>query len=369
MRRALICLTLFVAGCSGGSGNFVVVGVHGVPSATTGLQVRSALDGQPAQALEQFAQPSGGFGSDTSFALDLGSTTSGRLSIAVEAWVDSCAVASRSADLKLAAEGGSMLDLTLDAIDPQDCTGGYQHLPDMVRVPGTRFTMGCNQSADANCVTDEEPQHLVTLSSFFIDRAELSSVAYHTCQTRAGCGAALIDQGASPAAEAFITWDDAQAYCQARGKRLPTEAEWELAARGTDGRIYPWGNDAPTCALANFSAVAGQPCYDLNSFFVAPIDQFGGLSPYGALGMAGNVEEWVADWYASAYPAPPSTNPTGPANGLQRVLRGGSWISSPAEIRASRRNHNAPDASAAPPSMLTPDANSSTMGIRCARTQ
>jgi formylglycine-generating enzyme required for sulfatase activity len=369
MRRALICLTLVVAGCSSGSGNFVVVGVHSVPSGTTSLQVRSALDGQPAQALDPFAQPSGGFGSDTSFALDLGRTTSGRLSISVEAWVGGCAAASRSADLKLAAEGGSTLDLTLDAIDPQDCTGNYEHLPEMVRVPGTRFAMGCNPSADANCVSDEEPQHAVTLSSFFIDRTEISAAAYRTCQTRAGCGAALLNQDPSAAAETFITWDDAQAYCQARGKRLPTEAEWELAARGTDGRIYPWGNDAPSCTLANFSPVAGRPCFDVNSFFVGPIDQFGGLSPYGALGMAGNVEEWVADWYATAYPAPPSTNPTGPTSGVQRVLRGGAWISSAAEIRASRRNHNAPDASAPPPSMLTPEANSSTMGIRCARTQ
>jgi formylglycine-generating enzyme required for sulfatase activity len=366
MRHALLCLATALAGCSGGGGNYVVVSVHGVPSTASALQVRSALDEQPAQTIEQFMQPSGGFGSDTSFALNLGSTTSGRLSVAVEAWADRCALASRSADIPLST-GQLALDLTLDAIDPQDCTGGYQHLPDMVRVPGTKFTMGCDHSVDSACETDELPLHSVTLSSFFIDRTEVSVAAYDSCEKHAGCGMSLLDQVASAAAEAFITWDMAKAYCEARGKRLPTEAEWELAARGTDGRIYPWGNDAPTCALANYEPTLGTNC--LSGDVVGRVDQFVGVSPYGAFGMAGNVEEWVADWYAGAYPAPAATNPTGPASGIQKVLRGGSWLSQPAQIRASRRNANAPDASAPSSSTLTPQENSTTMGIRCARSQ
>ncbi|MGZ3439916.1 MAG: formylglycine-generating enzyme family protein, partial [Polyangia bacterium] len=137
-------------------------------------------------------------------------------------------------------------------------------------------------------------------------------------------------------------------------------------ARGTDGRIYPWGNDAPTCTLANFEPSAGTNCYDMDSFFVGPIDRFGGVSPYGAIGMAGNVEEWVADWFASSYTPAAATNPTGPANGIQKVLRGGSWLSDATEIRATQRNFNAPDASS---STLTAQQNSTTFGIRCARSQ
>ena len=365
MRRALLLATL-VAGCSP-RGNFVIVNVHAVPSGATGFYVRSALDEQPAQIVEQFAAPADGFGSDTSFALQM-SSTSGRLSVSVEAWIDHCAAASRSADLNLA-EGELMLELPLDAIDPQDCSGSYQHLPEMVRVPGVRFTMGCDHNVDASCETDEVPLHAVTLSSFFIDRTEVSSAAYRSCQAHNQCGPALLDQVASPTAQAFITWDAAKAFCEARGKRLPTEAEWELAARGTDGRIFPWGNDAPTCALANYAPDSMTSCYKVNGDVVGPIDRFGGVSPYGALGMAGNVEEWVADWYATAYAPAAATNPTGPASGVQRVLRGGSWLSQPAQIRASRRNANAPDATAPASSTLTPVENSTTFGIRCARSQ
>jgi formylglycine-generating enzyme required for sulfatase activity len=369
MRRALtFVLAAAVASCSPG-GHFIIVNIHNLPAATTGLYARSALDQQPAQIVEQFAAPSDGFGSDSSFALELPNDVTGRLSVSVEAWIDKCAAASRSADVVLVS-GELTVELSLDAIDPQDCSGNFVHPPDMVRVPGVRFTMGCNSAADPSCETDEQPTHLVTLPSYFIDRTEVSRAAYRSCQAHSSvCTPALIDQPASTAAEAFIPWDGADAYCRARGKRLPTEAEWELAARGTDGRIYPWGNDAPTCSLANYEPVAGNnPCYAVNSDFVGPIDAFGGVSPYGALGMAGNVQEWVADWYASAYSAAPVTNPTGPASGIHRVLRGGSWISQAAELRASRRNANAPDATDAS-GQLTKEANSTTMGIRCARSQ
>ena len=107
----------------------------------------------------------------------------------------------------------------------------------------------------------------------------------------------------------------------------------------------------------------------MGGLVVGPIDQFTGTSPYGAIGMAGNVEEWVADWYASAYPATAQIDPSGPTSGVLKVLRGGSWISDESELRATRRVPNAPDASAPSSSSLTPQENSTTFGIRCARAQ
>lgn len=364
--RALPFLAL-VVGCS--SPEYAVVNVHGLPPLLTNLNVRASLDDQPAKMVEQFAPPSGGFGSDTSFALNLGSNK-GRLAVSVEAWVASCAVASQSAEAQLSGSGQLTVEMTLDKITPEDCSGKYEHLPEMVRIAGQSFTMGCNKAIDTRCETDESPPHMVTLSSYFIDRTETSAAAYKGCVTRGQCPSALLDLPPSTEAESFITWDDASAFCKARGKRLPTEAEWELAARGSDGRIYPWGNDAPTCDRANFSPVPMQPCFrGSDGSFVGAIDGFSGLSPFGALGMAGNVEEWVGDWYVSSYPAAALTDPTGPATGVQRVLRGGSWISSPAQIRTSRRNANAPDASPPPNVNITPTTNSTTMGIRCARSQ
>ena len=115
-----------------------------------------------------------------------------------------------------------------------------------------------------------------------------------------------------------VDWDQASAYCQWAARRLPTEAEWEKAALDNDGRNFPWGNQTPTCYLANFSGCEG----DTSAVDSHPA----GKSPYGALDMAGNVWEWVPDWYNyNYYRQSPSNNPTGPASGGTRVLRGGAW--------------------------------------------
>ncbi|MCB0106099.1 MAG: SUMF1/EgtB/PvdO family nonheme iron enzyme, partial [Caldilineaceae bacterium] len=134
-----------------------------------------------------------------------------------------------------------------------------------------------------------------------------------------------------------VTWHQAQAYTRWVGGRLPTEAEWEKAARGTDGRKYPWGNDEPTPELCNYYGSGLGTWTDVGSYPK-------GASPYGVLDMAGNVYDWTADWYdKSYYKGSAPRNPTGPAEGTARTLRGGSWDDSGSYVRCAPRGGSYPD--------------------------
>ena len=193
---------------------------------------------------------------------------------------------------------------------------------------------------------DEQPVHTVYLDAFWIDQTEVTNSMYDVCVAEGACLAAAnsplqtdrcISGGSMDSPVTCVDWNMANTYCQWAGRRLPSEAEWEKAARGTDGRTYSWGNAVPTCALANLFGMGfmNPPCVG----HLTPVGNYpAGASPYGALDMAGNAWEWVNDWYsASYYRQSPKSNPTGPANGEYRVVRGVSWGGGGDESRSAYR--------------------------------
>jgi formylglycine-generating enzyme required for sulfatase activity len=208
----------------------------------------------------------------------------------------------------------------------------------MLFVPAGKFKMGSDTGE-----SDEKPAHTVYLDSFWIDRTEMTNAMYAKCVQTGNCTPPSSSKsythdsyyGNSQYADypvIYVSWNDANAYCEWRGDgtRLPTEAEWEKAARGTDVRTYPWGNDSPNSDLLNYNQNVG----DTTQVGNYP----SGASFYGALDMAGNVWEWVADWYSETfYASSPSSNPLGPVSGQYRVLRGGSWSSYVYSVRSAFR--------------------------------
>jgi len=208
-------------------------------------------------------------------------------------------------------------------------------------VPAGDFLMGTEKTF-VGSQPDEVPQHKVTLSAFWIDETEVTQAMYQECIDRGGCTPISEDLAAALAHDPTlpvtgVSWHQAAAYCAWAGRRLPTEAEWEKAARGTDGRLYPWGwVGAPKSGSSlrlNFCDASCPFAYRDSSIDdgfaeAAPVGQFPeGVSPYGAMDMAGNVWEWVADWYQSdAYQATSVPDPQGPTSGMWKVMRGGSWL-------------------------------------------
>jgi len=226
-----------------------------------------------------------------------------------------------------------------------------------VFVPEGDYEMGSN-TGDNN----ERPAHIVYLDGFYIDRTEVTNGMYRQCVQAGACS--LPQYNGSYSRESYfgnsqywdypvisVTWQQAGDYCTWAGRRLPTEAEWEKAARGTSGRIYPW-KDEFKCDNGNFDDETQQDMYvvpggpDCDGYAdTAPVGSYpSGASPYGALDMAGNISEWVADWFsADYYSQSPRDNPAGPASGNYRVLRGGSWSLGMWEARSTHRDPRTPD--------------------------
>jgi len=203
---------------------------------------------------------------------------------------------------------------------------------EMVRVPAGEFIMGSDSGG-----ADEKPVHRVYLDEFFIDKYEVTNEQYLQCVSAGPCSPNEKYGGFTDPQQPVVgvDWTQASTYCSWAGKRLPTEAEWEKAARGTDGRTYPWG-EGIDCSRANYG-----DCKHGKTKLVGSYPS--GASPYGAMDMAGNVWEWVADWYDEKYYASsPNQNPKGPSSGSYRVLRGGSWYNGTGDLRSSDRFNNGP---------------------------
>lgn len=224
----------------------------------------------------------------------------------------------------------------------------------MVYVPAGEFVMG------GGLLPNEQPPHTVRLDPFWIDTYEVTNASYKQCVDAGACRPPA-STGSNEYTTYFgdpsydnypvnqIDWADAMQYCTWAGEQLPTEAQWEKAARGTDERIYPWGNTWDP-ALAH-SVLDGY----LNTAEVG--SKPGGASPYGAMDMAGNVWEWVADWYSEEYYAvSPADNPTGPETGKVRALRGGGYGGYDAGMRTVVRRGD-----------ITPLERQTFIGFRCAK--
>ena len=215
---------------------------------------------------------------------------------------------------------------------------------EMVKIPAGNYMMGSN-AADAH--TDEKPLHAVWLYDFWIDKLPVTNQAYQRCVDSGICSEpedrsskSRSDYYQNPVYANYpvvnVDWNQANNYCRWKGKRLPTEAEWEKAAKGDDDRIYPWGNIPPDEYRVNFDNQIGDTV-EVGKYLA-------GKSPYGVLDMAGNVWEWVSDWYSETYYQDIGTavisNPKGPEAGSYRVLRGGSYGSRAWYLRVSVRSGN-----------------------------
>jgi formylglycine-generating enzyme required for sulfatase activity len=228
----------------------------------------------------------------------------------------------------------------------------------MVQVPAGDFCMGSRDSDDRNADGDEKPMHVVHLDEFWIDKYEVTNEQFARFlnekgnqEEDGGTWVNVEDEDSNIIYEngqysprsgyedhpvTYVSWYGAQSYCQWAGKRLPTEAEWEKAARGTDGKIWPWGNDWDEDKVN---------CKDAGPGHTMAVGSYpDGASPYGCMDMAGNAWEWVADWYQGDYyqAAPDHNNPQGPNQGATRVVRGGSWALPQGLTRCASRSEFLP---------------------------
>ncbi|MDZ4160202.1 MAG: SUMF1/EgtB/PvdO family nonheme iron enzyme, partial [Anaerolineaceae bacterium] len=210
-----------------------------------------------------------------------------------------------------------------------------------VYVQEGEFEMGSNDG-----YWDEQPVHKVYLDAYWIDQTEVTNGMYARCVAAGACTPPSQTKSYTRSSYygnprndeypvIYVNWIQANDYCKWAGGRLPTEAEWEKAARSTDGRQYPWGNQAPNASLLNYNS----DIEDTTAVGSYPT----GASPYGALDMAGNVWEWVADWYdEDYYSRSPGENPQGSSGGTFRARRGGSWYNTELPVRSAIRRRYAP---------------------------
>jgi formylglycine-generating enzyme required for sulfatase activity len=219
-----------------------------------------------------------------------------------------------------------------------------------VLIPSGAFIMGNGE---------DSPRREIFVDGFYLDKYEVSVARYAAFLKATGNVGApeewntvdIARDGELPVVG--VDWQDASGYCQWAGRRLPTEAEWEKAARGSDERKFPWGNDAPTDERARFLKAYQNPVYKDG---VAPVGSHPkGVSPFSIHDLSGNVWEWVADWFSESFPPTDARNPKGPNSGSAKVLRGGGWYDPPERVTATKR-------------MYAPaEYRDDSVGFRCAR--
>jgi len=242
---------------------------------------------------------------------------------------------------------------------------------EMVLVPAGDFIMGSDKKADRLAYRSELPQRRVYLDAFEIGKFEVTALEYLKFVLETDRSPQLdwrYDGGNFQESMAHhpimhVTWYEADAYCKWAGHRLPTEAEWEKAARGTEGRLYPWGNEYAGLSRANFGRtglsgpVRDRPERLLLYPPIISVDKYeNAVSPYGLYQTIGNVAEWVADWYdRDYYKTAPDRNPRGPEHGTQKAFRGAGWMDSTTTVRVAMRNG------------ADPNTRINWLGFRCAK--
>ena len=227
----------------------------------------------------------------------------------------------------------------------------------MIYIPSGSFLMGSDKSQDRYAFSNELPQHSVHLEAYWIDKYEVTNKQYRLCVQEGICRPAPFDHDPNLNADhqpvVSVSWYDAKTYCHWVGADLPTEAQWEKAARGTAGQIYPWGDQAATCQYAVMGEIFSNGCGAGNGAW--PVgSKPDGASPYGLMDMSGNAAEWVEDWY-EGYPG--TSYESDWYGSTVKVLRGGSWSVGIPHIRAAARSGRFPDATG---------YIGSTVGFRCA---